>query len=147
MPWRLFLYITRAMTSLLFANAGPVTFKAPASLQPNIALLPAQGYQMSNVEIFTKKLSIFESDTIQLRIILGLKNLGKEPDTQVTEICHPLVIPKQKRRLGPLEIYMPKILTPSPFPALQMKNCHYLPALPLAVIFRSICFDCWLKAH
>ena len=55
-PWCLFLYITRAMTSLLFANAGPVTFKAPASLQPNIALLPAhaQGYQMSNVEIFTK---------------------------------------------------------------------------------------------
>ena len=40
------------MTPLLFANAGPVTFKAPASLQPNIALLPAQGYQMSDVEIF-----------------------------------------------------------------------------------------------
>ena len=64
-PWRLFLYITRAMTSLLFADAGPVTFKAPASLQPNIALLPAQGYQMSDVEIFTKKLNIYESDTIQ----------------------------------------------------------------------------------
>ena len=60
----LFLYITRAMTSLLFADAGPVTFKAPASLQPNIALLPAQGYQMSNVEIFIKK-NIFEIDTIQ----------------------------------------------------------------------------------
>ena len=57
-PWHLFLYITRGMTSLLFGNAGPVTFKAPASLQPNIALLPAQGYQMSNVEIFTKKIDI-----------------------------------------------------------------------------------------
>ena len=58
-PWRLFLYITRAMTSLLFANAGPVTFKAPASLQPNIALLPAQGYQKSNLEICTKKIKYF----------------------------------------------------------------------------------------
>ena len=69
-PWRLFLYITRAMTSLLFANAGPVTFKAPASLQPNIALLPAQGYQMSNVEIFTKRLIL--RNPIQYKKYLSL---------------------------------------------------------------------------
>ena len=60
-PWRLFYYqyvYYQSYDISPFANAGPVTFKAPASLQPNNALLPAQGYQMSNVEIFTKKIDI-----------------------------------------------------------------------------------------
>ena len=53
----------------------------------------------------------------------------------------------RKKEIGSQEICMPGILMPSPFPALQMKNCHYFLALPLAVSFGSICFDCWLKAH